>query len=215
MSVQYVVTAFCLYLSSMPTLDFYFAPGSRYSYLATCRLPILEQTYGVKFDWIPVSGPRIRTLRGADPFKGPPVSGQYDWGYRRRDAEAWAAYYRVPYREPVDIHFDGELLIRAATAARRMGRGKSYAIALTAEVYARGSWPLDEALCRRVAGDTDLDQDEFTVLLGDPDTADQVERVCRQAVDRGVFGVPTCFVGEAMFWGNDRLVLVEEALKNL
>lgn len=54
----------------MPTLDFYFAPGSRYSYLATCRLPIMEQTYGVEFDWIPVTGTRIRALRGVDPFNG-------------------------------------------------------------------------------------------------------------------------------------------------
>jgi len=91
----------------MPTLNFYFAPGSRYSYLATCRIPALEQKYGVEFDWIPVTGTRIRALRGADPFSGPPVSGQYDWEYRRRDAEAWAAYYQVPYREPVDHDFDG------------------------------------------------------------------------------------------------------------
>lgn len=199
----------------MPTLDFYFAPGSRYSYLATCRLPFLEQRYGVEFDWIPVSGPRIRTLRGADPFKGPPVSGQYDWDYRRRDAEAWAAYYGVPYREPVDVHFDGDLLIRAATAAKRLGHGKSYAIALTAEVYAKGSWPLDDALCRRVAQDTGLGKDEFSALLADQGVADEVEQACKRAVDRDVFGVPTCFVGAAMFWGNDRLVLVEEALKNM
>ena len=199
----------------MPTLDFYFAPGSRYSYLATCRLPVLERKYGIEFDWIPVTGTRIRELRGADPFKGPPVSGQYDWGYRRRDAEAWAAYYGAPYREPRDIHFDTELLTRAATAARRMGRGKDYAIALTAEVYALGSWPLDDALCRRVAQDRGLDKEKFSSLLDDPETADMVEQACRQAVDRGVFGVPSCFVGEAMYWGNDRLVLVEEALKKL
>lgn len=40
-----------------------------------------------------------------------------------------------------------------------------------------------------------------------------MEKACRQAVERGVFAVATCFVGKAMFWGNDRLVLVEEVMK--
>ena len=41
--------------------------------------------------------------RGGNPFRGEPLSGQYDWGYREYDAKCWADYYGIPFREPVDV----------------------------------------------------------------------------------------------------------------
>jgi 2-hydroxychromene-2-carboxylate isomerase len=35
------------------------------------------------------------------------------------------------------------------------------------------------------------------------------------AVARGAFGAPTFFVRDQMFWGNDRLMFVEQALSAL
>jgi len=96
-----------------------------------------------------------------------------------------------------------------------MGCPRKYAVAITAEVYGKGTWPLDEALCLRVAREIGLDAGEFSALLEASDISSEIERSCLRAADRGVFGVPTCFVGESMFWGNDRLVLVEKALKQL
>ena len=75
------------------------------------QLPDIEQRFGVKFRWVPVNGKRIRSLRGADPFDGPPRSGQYDWTYRETDAAAWADYYGVDFREPENVEFDVELLL--------------------------------------------------------------------------------------------------------
>ena len=50
-------------------------------------------------------------------------------------------------------------------------------------------------------------------MRADPATiAAQLDTV-REARRRGAFGVPTFFVGEHMFWGNDRLVLLENLLR--
>ena len=59
-----------------PSLTYYFSTGSRYSFLSMSQMPLIERRYGVRFDWVPVNGKRIRALRGADPFKGSPQSGQ-------------------------------------------------------------------------------------------------------------------------------------------
>src|SRR6185369_5309227 len=64
-------------------VEFFFAPGSRYSYLAASQVPALERETGCTVEWRPVSGTEIRSFRGRDPFVGEPVSGQYDWTYRR------------------------------------------------------------------------------------------------------------------------------------
>jgi 2-hydroxychromene-2-carboxylate isomerase len=89
-------------------------------------MPALESATGCLVDWRPVHGPDIRALRGHDPFVGVPVSGQYDWAYRRRDAERWADHYGIPFREPPTHDFDMKLLTRAALAAKRLGAPAVY-----------------------------------------------------------------------------------------
>ena len=49
-------------------------------------------------------------------------------------------------------------------------------------------------------------------LAADPDVKDRLKAITQEAVERGVFGAPTLFVGDTMFWGQDRLDFVREAL---
>jgi hypothetical protein len=92
-------------------------------------------------------GGDIRKLRRRDPFEGEPVSGQYDWSYRERDARLWADYYGIRFREPPSHHFDFRLLARAATAAERLGRAADYGWRICAAVYGTDIWPIDETVC--------------------------------------------------------------------
>ncbi len=193
-------------------LTFYFSTGSRYSFLATSQIPHIKRRYGVQFRWVPVNGKRIRALRGADPFQGEPLSGQYDWGYRERDAKAWARHYGIEFKEPQDVEFDVELLLRAVIAASRLGDVRAYAWALAGEVFARGTWPLDQRVADRVARNLNFDMDAFGALCADSAVQTELEQNCAQAVERGAFGTPSIFVDDELFWGNDRLVLVQSRL---
>ena len=194
---------------------FFFSPGSRYSYLAASQIPALEAETGCRVDWRPVDGHTLRTLRGRDPFLGPPVSGQYDWTYRRADAEVWAEYYGIPFREPPDHDLDFRLLVRAAVAAKRLGAAARYGARLCAAVYASQAWPVDEAVCVRLADEVGLPRMDFSAMLSDAGTERQMDAAAREAHARGAFGVPTFFVRDRMFWGNDRLVLVRHYLHQL
>lgn len=195
-----------------PRVTYYFSTGSRYSYLSMSQVPALERKHGLRFDWVPVNGKRIRGLRGADPFQVAPQSGQYDWGYRERDAAAWADYYDIPFVEPKDVEFDVELLLRGVIAAGQQGDMREYAWQLAQEVFARGTWPLDEAVVLRVANVCDLDEAQFMADLNVPETQQILEANCAQAVSEGAFGTPSLFLDETLYWGNDRLVLLDHAL---
>ena len=101
-------------------VDFYFGAGSRYSYLAATQLRELETETGARFNWLAVDSARLIAARGDDPFAVPNGAGQYDWSYRQKDAEAWADFYGVPFREPRGrLALDPDLLSLACTAARR------------------------------------------------------------------------------------------------
>ena len=57
-----------------------------------------------------------------------------------------------------------------------------------------------------------FDVEAFTALVADPEVKARLVATTEEAVARGVFGAPTFFVGEAMFFGQDRLDFVREAL---
>src|SRR5215203_4305345 len=96
------------------TVRFYYSIGSRYSYLASTQIGKLERETECRVVWHPLHSVDLYRLRGVSPFEGEPISGQYDWDYRRQDAERWAEYYGVPYEEPRGVvDFDPRLLARA------------------------------------------------------------------------------------------------------
>ncbi len=199
-------------MSPPPTVDFYYGLGSRYSYLASTQLDRIAAETGCRFDWHPVSSGALMRLRGGRPFQGEPVSGQYEWPYRQHDAEAWAEYYGVPYREPVDFLVDPAYLAVAATAAKRLGAVEAYSRRLFQAIFVEGR-AIAEADLTGFAADAGLDTAAFRSHLEDPVTAEMHEAALQEAHRRGAFGVPTFFVGKRLFWGNDRLVLVEHFIK--
>ncbi len=196
------------------TVDFYYGLGSRYSYLASTQLARIAAETGCRFEWHPIKSGALMELRGGHPFHGEPASGQYEWPYRRLDAEAWAEFYGVPYREPVDFLVDPAYLAMAATAAKRLGAVAAYSRRLFQAIFVEGR-AVAEADLTGFAADAGLDSGAFRAHLDDPATAKTHEAALQEAHRRGAFGVPTFFVGDHLFWGNDRLVLVEHFIKKM
>jgi 2-hydroxychromene-2-carboxylate isomerase len=194
-----------------PTVDFYYGLGSRYSYLAATQLDRIAAETGCRFAWHPLKSGALQELRGGSPFRGEPPSGQYEWPYRQQDAEAWAEYYGVPYREPLDFRVDPAYLAEAACAAKQLGAVEAYSHRLFEAIFVEGRARAAGARLG-LAADAGMDAKAFRTQLADPATAEMHEAALQAAHRRGAFGVPTFFLGEQMFWGNDRLVLLEHAL---
>ena len=67
-------------------------------------------------------------------------------------------------------------------------------------------------ICAAIASRIKLDVRLFSAAIGSSAVNERVIACARRAFERGAFGVPTFFVGDRMFWGNDRLVLLEHYL---
>lgn len=200
------------------TVEFFYGPGSRYSYLAATQLPAIEEETGCRFRWRPLFSGDLMALRGASPFQATPSSGQYEWSYRQRDALEWAALYGVPFCEPPEELREGSLargLALACTAAARLGRVENYSRRLFRAVFADENSSFDEAGLSALAHEVGLDGERFRRTLHEPATRDELDGTTTEAHRRGAFGVPTFFVGEWMCWGNDRLVLLRRRLRLL
>ena len=71
---------------------------------------------------------------------------------------------------------------------------------------------IDDGVIAGLAGRLELDKAAFQRDLAAPATRTRHDALLAEAAERGAFGVPTFFLGQQMFWGNDRLVLLEAAL---
>ncbi len=194
-------------------MPFYFGLGSRYSYLAASQLERIEQERGCRFEWLPLqSGELIRRANeGRSPFHDQAPSGQYDWDYRQRDAEAWAEYYGIPYREPEAFRVDPADLAKACWVADQEGRLKAMARRIFQAIFVDAVVVTRDVLTG-LAEETGLDQEAFIRLLDAPEVVAKHEAVLARALGDGVFGVPSFLLDDRLFWGNDRLPLLEAAL---
>jgi 2-hydroxychromene-2-carboxylate isomerase len=200
----------------MAEVLFYYSIGSRYSYLAASQLGELVEETGSTIDWLPLNSARLLSERGGGPFRGEPVSGQYDWSYRTRDAERWAELYGIPFVETRGrVELDTEALALAATAAKRLGKIEAMSNELFAAVFDGRSSVVDMDECIRRAEACGLPSATFRAELEQPATRKQLEHTMRSALRAGVFGVPAFVVGGELFWGNDRLILLKRHLERL
>lgn len=119
----------------------------------------------------------------------------------------------MPFNDPIGrLAYDPMLPALAALAAERQDRVEAMSHRLFRLVFAddRTTFGRDEVLAE--AGALGLDMARFEADLDSPELAREHERRMLEAESRGVFGVPTFLHGGELYWGNDRLVLLEAAL---
>jgi 2-hydroxychromene-2-carboxylate isomerase len=195
------------------SIDFYYGLGSRYSYLAASQIPRIEAQFNCKFHWQPLFSGALIKLRPYNPFAYP-SSGQYDWKYRQEDAKRWANYYGIPFHEPKLQAIAPEILAIAALATKKQQLITTFSQLLFQKIFAEQVEITVEILIE-LAASLGISQDEFRLALQSTEIYCELEKITQEAFHRGAFGVPTFFVDKVMFWGNDRLVLLENYLLNM
>jgi 2-hydroxychromene-2-carboxylate isomerase len=195
------------FMPRQPALEFWFEFGSNYSYLAAMRIEALAGAAGVAVHWRPfLLGPVFRELGwSTSPFVLQAAKGRYMW----RDMERQAARYGLPWRRPSAFPRAAVMPLRvAALGAESPWIGEFCRRVMRQnwvddrEIDAKG--PVLEALAGLVP-------DPAAVLAAAlaPDNKLRLRANTEEAGARGIFGAPSFFVGDELFWGNDRL---EDAL---
>jgi len=191
------------------TVEFYFDFGSPYSYLAYKALPGIAAAHGAQIVWRPMLLGGVFKATGNHSPVEIPAKGKW----MQQDMQRWAARYGAVFRN--NPHFPINTLVLMRGAAGMQMRGQDFDKYV--EAIFRAMWenprnlgePQELAAVLRQAG---FDADAFLALVNDPAVKEQLKKNTEEAVARGVFGAPTFFVGEEMFWGQDRLDFVAAAL---
>lgn len=191
------------------TLEFYFDYGSPYSYLADTQVEAIAKRAGAQLVRKPMLlGGVFKSTGNQSPAELPAKS---KWS--AFDMPMWARYYGVPFNRNPHFPVNTLALMRGAAAAQIDGVFEKYHPAMFKAMWVDGRNLNDIKEVAAVLTAAGLDANKFGQRLQDQDVKDRLKSTTDDAVARGVFGAPTMFVDDKMFFGNDRLPFVEMALK--
>ncbi len=186
-----------------PRLEFWFEFGSNYSYLAAMRIEELAHNSGVEVDWKPfLLGPIFQKFGwDSSPFVLQPAKGKYMW----RDMEREALKYGLPFARPSVFPRVALLPMRVAVFAVEKPWGGEFCRNVMKQNWVDDLDINDEQNVKRALIDLVPDPDSVIAAALSDGNKLRLRSNTEEAYARGVFGAPTIFVGDEMFWGNDRL----------
>lgn len=200
----------------MTQVAFYYSIGSRYSYLSLIQISALEEHTSYHIEWYPVNSVDLISRSGHNPFRGTPVSGQYNWDYRELDAKRWADYSQVKFSEPMGrVEFDSQLIALATVAEKRLGKIKSFSPQLYAAMFCNRLSKIDKNEPVSQAQKCDISEQGFRPEIEDDNTTIELENIVQNALQIGVFGVPTFIVNDQMFGGMIELALLQHYIEQI
>jgi 2-hydroxychromene-2-carboxylate isomerase len=191
------------------TLEFYYDYGSPYSYLADTQVEAIARRAGASLVRKPMLlGGIFKATGNASPMT---VASKSRWS--AFDMPMWAKHYGVPFNRNPFFPINTLTLMRGAAAAQIDGLFDRYHPAIYKAMWVDGRNLNDMAEVVSVLVEAGLDSAKLGSRIQEQDVKDRLKATTDEAVARGVFGAPTSFVGDKMFFGNDRLPFVEMALK--
>ncbi|OUM01562.1 2-hydroxychromene-2-carboxylate isomerase [Variovorax sp. JS1663] len=197
-------------MANARSVEFYFDFGSPATYLAATQLPHLCADTGAELVWKPMLLGGVFQATGNRSPAEIPAKGPYVF----EDLKRFARRYAVPFQYNPYFPINTLLLMRGATGLqmREPERFHAYVETVFNAMWVEPRNLNDPAAVGEVLADAGFEPAQVLALANDPETKSRLKADTEAAVRRGVFGAPTMFVGDQMFWGQDRLDFVREAL---
>jgi 2-hydroxychromene-2-carboxylate isomerase len=200
----------------MKRVEFYYDLVSPYSYLAYGRVGRICEENGAELVLRPMLLGAVHKAVGLQA----PIETKPKAKYQAQDIRRWVEYYGLSLQFPSPFPFRTLKTMRAAMFLGERGELEAFTNEAFALYWEEGGAPEglqetdEDAPVSAVAGRIGVDPGKVLNGAASPEAKQALKDATSEAVERGVFGAPAFFVGDEMFWGNDRLHFVEAALRS-
>ena len=192
------------------TFDYYFDFGSLASYLAHTQMDKIKAETGATPNYLPMLLGGVFKATGNVSPASVPAKGKYIFVDFKRFADS----YGVPLETNPYFPIITTTLMRMLTGLQMRSDARMHEFM---DVIFKAIWVdalnlNDPEVLTSVLTKAQFDPAELLALANEQATKDKLKDVTTQAVERGVFGAPTFFVGTQMYWGQDRIEQLKLAL---
>jgi 2-hydroxychromene-2-carboxylate isomerase len=194
------------------TVEFFFDVGSPTAYLASTQIQKLASDVGATLAYRPMLLGGVFKATGNSSPVTVPAKGKWMFS----DMSLWAKRYGVTLKMNPFFPINTLPLMRGAIAMqmRMPEKFDTYLSAVMNAIWQDKKNMGDPAVIAETLAQIGLDPAAFMAMIGDDEIKAALVKNTEEAVNRGVFGAPTFFVGDQMFFGQDRMMFVKEALTN-
>lgn len=196
----------------MKSVEFYFDLGSPYSYLAYYRLLQMAERQEIQIVYKPILlGGVFKATGNRSPIEIP-VKGAYSI----LDMQRWAEYYHIPMQMNPHFPMNTLTLMRILTGVQLLHLEKfEQVLKLLFDAMFGTPQNLNEpAVLAEVLKPSGFSVEDIMSMVQSEVVKQKLITETEQAIQRGIFGAPTFFVGDEMYWGQDRLHFVEQTPNN-
>ncbi|MGO9060976.1 MAG: 2-hydroxychromene-2-carboxylate isomerase [Candidatus Binataceae bacterium] len=195
----------------MKKLEFFYDYSSPWTYLAFSRIEDIARRHNADLVWRPilVGGVFNAVNQSVYETRAHPVKPKAR--YYGKDLQDWARYYGLTLKMPT-VAVDKVKVVnamRGAYVALEHGRIAQYSRRAFESFWAEDRDIGQESVLADIARQAGLDPDELLKKIKLPEYKEKLRVATEELIERGGFGSPTFFVDGNMFFGNDRLQLVE------
>ncbi len=190
----------------MTGLTLWFDVHSPWVYLASFRVGDIARKHGLALRWRPLHLPRmLDEIGGIKPLEASPA--RVAWF--RQDIRDWAELQGVPLKMHPQYPLRNSRALRACLGAEDEGKGEAFARRLLRGYWAEQGDITDLDQLGRWAAETGIDPEAVKAAAVSETFKERIDANTQEAVARGVFGVPTVDTGKKLYFGNDRLDLLD------
>lgn len=197
----------------MATVTFYFDCSSPWTYLAFVRLQPMAERLGARIDWKPFLVGGVFNAVNQEMYETRANQNPLKKSYYLDDLQQWAEYCGIMIGWPEVFPVRAVDPMRAVIVAEDEGKHVALAKLLFERYWGDLQDISDHAVLGSVIAEAGLDPEHVLARIKDQDVKDRLKANTEELIARRGFGSPTMFVGDEMFFGNDRLPLVERALE--
>jgi len=195
-------------------LEFFFDCSSPWTYLAFHRVEDVARRAGAELAWRPILVGGVFNAVNPSVYeqRARPVPAKAR--YAAKDLQDWARLYGLAIRWPSVFPVNSVKAMRGVIVAGEAGRLVPFARAVFEAYWGEDRDISREEVLGELARRAGLDAEALLARIADPEIKAALRANTDELVARGGFGSPTLFVdGDDMYFGNDRLPLVEAALR--
>jgi 2-hydroxychromene-2-carboxylate isomerase len=193
--------------------QFMFDFGSPNAFLSHEAIPAIEQRTGVKFDYVPILlGGVFKATNNKSPAET--LAGVKNKPeFNALETERFVKRFGVrPYAQNPFFPVNTLNLMRTAVAAQLEGVFEKYVEAAFHHMWVDPKKMDDPEVAAKALTASGLDGAKLLARGQEPEVKARLIANTQSAVERGVFGSPTFFVGKEMFFGKEQLREVEELI---
>ena len=193
-------------------VEFYYDCSSPWTYLAFSKIEELARRVSAEIVWKPFLVGGVFNTVNPSVYESRQNPVKVKAKYYGKDLQDWARFYGLKIGSPTVFPVNSVKAMRGAFVAHEHGKISPYSQRVFESYWGEDRDISKDEVLRDIVRAVGLDEKEYFEKISSDEYKARLRTNTDELIARGGFGSPTMFVEGSMFFGNDRLALVEWAL---